>query len=470
MTFVSADPYAWPYNGDLRPENTALIVIDMQTDFCGEGGYIDLLGYDISLTRACIGPIKRVLEAMRAAGVPRAAHARGPPPRPGRPAGQQALALAQDEGRHRHRRPRAARAGAGPRRAGLGHHPRALPRARRADHRQAGQGLVLRHRPRPDPAHAGHRQHHPHRHHHRRLRAHHHARGQRPRLRVPAAVATAAAPPTSATTTRRSRWSRCRTACSARSPPPRRCSRPWGEARPPPPPRPRGRRPEQALRRLRWRSRASPCGSRRAPSTRCSARTAPARARSSSASWATTAPTPGEVRLDGRAVTPASPRQAQALGIGMVYQHFTLVPNMTVAENLVLARGKLPFVIDWARERRELEAFFQEVPFRLPLDAPGAHAGGRREAEARDLQAALPAEPHRHPRRADLRADAGRGRRGAGAAGGHGPPGEAAQHRPHHPQVPRGERLRRRGHRAAARPARGGRPGRALSATPSWRR
>ena len=68
MTFVSADPYPWPYNGDLRPENTALIVIDMQTDFCGPGGYIDLLGYDISLTRACIPPIKRVLEAMRTKG------------------------------------------------------------------------------------------------------------------------------------------------------------------------------------------------------------------------------------------------------------------------------------------------------------------------------------------------------------------------------------------------------------------
>lgn len=31
--FVEADPYPYPYNGDLRPENTALLVIDMQTDF-----------------------------------------------------------------------------------------------------------------------------------------------------------------------------------------------------------------------------------------------------------------------------------------------------------------------------------------------------------------------------------------------------------------------------------------------------
>jgi nicotinamidase-related amidase len=68
MTFIPAEPYPWPYDGNLRPENTALLVIDMQTDFCGQGGYIDLLGYDISLTRACIGPIQRVLERARARG------------------------------------------------------------------------------------------------------------------------------------------------------------------------------------------------------------------------------------------------------------------------------------------------------------------------------------------------------------------------------------------------------------------
>src|SRR5258708_16758671 len=67
-TYLKSEPYPWPWNGDLRPENTALIVIDMQTDFCGKGWYIDLLGYDISLTRVCIEPIKRTLDAMRKAG------------------------------------------------------------------------------------------------------------------------------------------------------------------------------------------------------------------------------------------------------------------------------------------------------------------------------------------------------------------------------------------------------------------
>ena len=66
----------------------------------------------------------------------------------------------------------------------------------------------------------------------------------------------------------------------------------------------------------------------------------------------------GEIRINGQPKTIASPREAIALGIGMIHQHFMLVPPLTVAENVVLGlpSSRAPFVdTNWAVQRiREL--------------------------------------------------------------------------------------------------------------------
>ena len=65
---VLAEPYNWPYDDVIDPARTALVCIDWQTDFCGVGGYVDSMGYDLSLTRAGLAPTAVVLAAVRAAG------------------------------------------------------------------------------------------------------------------------------------------------------------------------------------------------------------------------------------------------------------------------------------------------------------------------------------------------------------------------------------------------------------------
>lgn len=67
-TTIAAEPYPWPYDGAIDPSSTALVCIDWQTDFCGPGGYVDAMGYDLNLTRAGLEPTAKVLAAVRAAG------------------------------------------------------------------------------------------------------------------------------------------------------------------------------------------------------------------------------------------------------------------------------------------------------------------------------------------------------------------------------------------------------------------
>ncbi len=94
-------------------------------------------------------------------------------------------------------------------------------------------------------------------------------------------------------------------------------------------------------------------------------------------------PDEGEIQIDGRQQVIRSPHDAHALGIGMVYQHFTLVPSMTVAENLVMSRDDVPAVVRWPRELERLRAFMQTVPFKVALDRPVARlaAGEKQKVE-----------------------------------------------------------------------------------------
>jgi len=94
-------------------------------------------------------------------------------------------------------------------------------------------------------------------------------------------------------------------------------------------------------------------------------------------------PDEGEIQIDEREHAIRSPHDSHALGIGMVYQHFTLVPSMTVAENLVMSRDDVPAVVRWDDEMHRLAKFMDTVPFKVPLDKPVSRlaAGEKQKVE-----------------------------------------------------------------------------------------
>ena len=73
---VPAEPYNWPFDGSVAPERMAFVVIDMQTDFCGKGGYVDCMGYDLNLTRCAVEPIRKTLSLVRQVPGMRVIHTR----------------------------------------------------------------------------------------------------------------------------------------------------------------------------------------------------------------------------------------------------------------------------------------------------------------------------------------------------------------------------------------------------------
>ena len=139
--YIAAQPYPWPYNGDLQPANTALLVIDMQTDFCGLV-YVDRMGYDLSLTRAPIEPLQRVLARMRQHGF-HILHTREAPR-------GSLISRPINAGAHARSAPGSvtlARVGISYAGTRVGHYPRARTSTGRAHHRQARQRGIFCHGP-----------------------------------------------------------------------------------------------------------------------------------------------------------------------------------------------------------------------------------------------------------------------------------------------------------------------------------
>jgi biuret amidohydrolase len=66
---VPADPYPWPYDAAVPVDSVALLCIDWQTDFCGPGGYVDQMGYDLELTRAGLPGTQKLLAHARDLGM-----------------------------------------------------------------------------------------------------------------------------------------------------------------------------------------------------------------------------------------------------------------------------------------------------------------------------------------------------------------------------------------------------------------
>jgi len=94
-------------------------------------------------------------------------------------------------------------------------------------------------------------------------------------------------------------------------------------------------------------------------------------------------PDAGQIMINNHQVEIDHPRQAHELGLGMVYQHFTLVPNMTVLENFLLSQAEVPAVVDWSATRQTVQRFLAGMPFTVPLDVPVAElaAGQKQKAE-----------------------------------------------------------------------------------------
>ena len=123
-------------------------------------------------------------------------------------------------------------------------------------------------------------------------------------------------------------------------------------------------------------------------------------------------PDEGEILIDGKKVQFNSPKDAIAAGIGMVHQHFMLVPVFTVAENVTLGMEETrpSGLLDRRKARRDVRELSRRYGLGGRPGRAGGEPAGRHPAAGRDHQGAGQGRVRADPRRADRGAHPGRGR------------------------------------------------------------
>ena len=83
-------------------------------------------------------------------------------------------------------------------------------------------------------------------------------------------------------------------------------------------------------------------------------------------------PDNGEICIDGKPVKIASPRRAMRLGLGMIQQHFTLIPTFTAIQNIILAKEPRKFatLVDYQSAETEITKLADQLGFDVPLNTP----------------------------------------------------------------------------------------------------
>ncbi len=118
----------------------------------------------------------------------------------------------------------------------------------------------------------------------------------------------------------------------------------------------------------------------------------------------------GEIFWESRPIDIRGPKEAQDLGIGIIYQEFNLIPQLSIAENVWISREPLQNrslrLVDWATMYRRTKELLDEL--HLDLDPKRSVAGRGAATNGRDRQSVVAQHQAAHYGRADERADGAR--------------------------------------------------------------